>query len=179
MKNFNNVVVNIEKSGIVYRKSDGKLDSVVKVTTEDGITSEVTRRNATKGGYRAGSNYAGDEKCLRTASLLCEGVDLMSALRQNYAKCGVSRDGLAWASEYFFKVEGGILYRMSKTSKHQTNGWAPAYNVSGKYPQEILQDFNNGGKTRTVTKGYKTTGDENNRNANITEAKRKEGLKKA
>lgn len=175
MKTYTNVVVKVEKTGVVYRKADGKMDSTVAVTTEDGKTSEVTRRNA-KGGYRAGSHYAGDEKCLRTAAMICKGADLMSALRANYAKCGITREGLCWASEFYFRLNNGRLERMTKSAKHETGGWAPAYDCSGKVPQEILQDFNS--ETRSTSpKGYQTEGEDNNRNASISEAKRKGGLK--
>lgn len=176
MKTYINNITNIEKTGVTLRRADGKVDSTVNVTTSDGVTSEVTRRNA-KGGYRAGSHYAGDEKCLRTASLICKGVDLMSALRANYAKCGITRDGVCWASEFYFRVVDGMLERKTKSAKHETNGWAPAYDCNGKVPQEILQEFNS--ETRSTSpKGYQTNGEDNNRNANISEAKRK-GLLKA
>lgn len=176
MKSYTNVVVSVEKTGVAYRKADGKMDSVVSVTTADGTTSEVTRRNA-KGGYRAGSHYAGDEKCLRTASLICKGASLMDALRTNYAKCGVTREGVAWASEYYFRLNGGKLERKTKSAKHETNGWTPAYDCNGKVPQEILQEFNT--ETRSASQGgYQTEGEDSSRNYSISEAKRK-GLLKA
>lgn len=175
MKTYTNVVVSVEKTGVAYRKADGKMDSTVAVTTADGVRTEVSRRNA-KGGYRAGSHYAKDEKCLRTASLICKGTSLMDALRANYAKCGVTREGVCWASEFYFRVNNGKLERMTKSAKHETNGWAPAYDCRGKVPQEILQDFNS--ETRSASpKGYQTEGTDNNRNASISEAKRKGMLK--
>lgn len=175
MKKYINSIVSVEKTGIAYRKADGKMDSAVSVTTADGKTSEVTRRNA-KGGYRAGSHWHGDEKCLRTASLICKGASLMDALRANYAKCGVTREGLCWASEFYFRVNDGKLERMTKSAKHETNGWAPAYDCNGKVPQEILQDFNS--ETRSASpQGYQTEGEDSNRNASISEAKRKGFLK--
>ena len=176
MKEYTNTITNIERTGVAYRKADGRMDSTVAVTTADGVRTEVTRRNA-KGGYRAGSHYAGDEKCLRTASLICKGTTLMDALRANYAKCGVTREGVAWASEFYYRLNDGKLERMTKSAKHETNGWAPAYDCRGKVPQEILQDFNS--ETRSTSpKGYQTEGEDSNRNASISEAKRK-GLLKA
>lgn len=176
MKTYTNVIVTVKKTGIAYRKSDGRMDSTVAVTTADGKTSEITRRNA-KGGYRAGSHYAGDEKCLRTASLICKGTDLLTALRANYAKCGVTRDGICWASEFYFQVRDGKLQRMTKSAKHQTDGWKDCYDCRGKVPQEILQEFNS--ETRSASpNGYRTEGEDNSRNASISEAKRK-GLLKA
>ena len=176
-KKYTNTVVSIEKTGVQLRRKDGTVDSVVKLTTADGESSENTRRTA-KGGYRAGSHYHGDEKCLRTADMLCKGSDLLPALRANYAKCGVTRDGVAWASEFFYKFEGGILYRKTKSAKHETNGWAPAYNCTGRIPQEILNEFN-GEETRTESPdGYQVTGTDNNRNRSVLEARR-HGLLKA
>ena len=177
MKRYTNVVTSIKKTGITLRRSDGTLDSVVKLTTSDGESSENTRRTA-KGGYRAGSHWHGDEKCLRTASLVCKGVDLMSALRANYAKCGVSREGLYWASEFYYRLNNGVLERKTKSAKHETNGWAPAYDCTGRIPQEILNDFN-GEETRTESPdGYQVTGTDNNRNRSVLEARR-HGLLKA
>ena len=175
MKQYTNVVVSVEKTGVAYRKADGRMDSTVAVTTADGVRSEVTRRNA-KGGYRAGSHYAGDEKCLRTADAICKGADLMTALRANYAKCGITREGVAWASEFFYKFENGVLYRKTKSAKHETNGWAPAYNCTGRVPQEVLQEFNSETRTKSPN-GYKTQGTDNNRNRSLIEAKRKGALK--
>lgn len=177
MKTYTNVVTSIEKTGVQLRRSDGTMDSVVKVTTVDGQKSENTRRTA-KGGYRAGSHWHGDEKCLRTANLVCKGVNLIDALRANYAKCGITREGVAWASEFFYKLEGGILYRKTKSAKHETYGWAPAYNCTGRIPQEILNDFN-GEETRTESPdGYQTEGQDDNRNRGVLEARR-HGLLKA
>ena len=177
MKTYTNTITNIQKTGVQLRRKDGTVDSVVKVTTADGQSSENTRRTA-KGGYRAGSHYHGDEKCLRTADMLCKGSDLMSALKSNYAKCGVTRGGIAWASEFYYKFESGILYRKTKSAKHETGGWTPAYNCTGRIPQEILQDFN-GEETRTNSLGgYQTSGTDNNRNRSVLEARR-HGLLKA
>lgn len=176
MKQYTNSIVSVEKTGIAYRKANGQMDSTVAVTTADGVRTEVTRRNA-KGGYRAGSHWHGDEKCLRTASLICKGASLMDALRANYAKCGVTREGVCWASEYYFRMNDGKLERMTKSAKHETNGWTPAYDCNGKVPQEVLQSFNT--ETRSASlNGYQTEGEDNNRNASISEAKRK-GLLKA
>ena len=176
-KQYTNTIVNVEKTGVQLRRADGKIDSVVSVTTSDGRKSENTRRVA-KGGYRAGSHYAGDEKCLRTADMLCKGVDLMTALRTNYAKCGITRQGVAWASEFYYKVEGGILYRKTKSAQHQTNGWDPADDCTGRIPQEILNSFN-GEEDRTESpNGYQTSGTDNNRNRGVLEARR-HGLLKA
>lgn len=177
MKTYTNTIINIEKTGVTLRRADGKLDSVVKVTTLDGQSSENTRRTS-KGGYRAGSHYAGDEKCLRTASLICEGVDLLDALRANYAKCGVTREGIAWASEFYYRLNNGMLERKTKSAKHETNGWKPAYDCTGRIPQEVLQDFN-GEEDRTESpSGYRTSGTDNNRNRGILEARR-HGILKA
>lgn len=175
-KKYTNVVVSIEKTGVQLRRKDGTIDSVVKVTTSDGKKSENTRRTA-KGGYRAGSHYHGDEKCLRTADLICKGADLMSALRANYAKCGITREGVAWASEFFYELTDGILYRKTKCAKHQTGGWAPAYDCTGRIPQEILQDFNGEEEREESPSGYQTQGTDNNRNRNILEARRHGQLK--
>ena len=176
MKQYTNVVTSIEKTGVTLRRADGTVDSVVTVTTADGKSSENTRRVA-KGGYRAGSHWHGDEKCLRTASMICKGADLMSALRANYAKCGITRQGLAWASEFYYKVEGGILYRKTKSAQHQTDGWDPAYDCTGRIPQEILNSFN-GEETRTESPdGYQVTGTDNNRNRSVLEARRHGFLK--
>ena len=177
MKTYTNTITNIGKTGVQLRRKDGTVDSVVKITTADGQSSENTRRTA-KGGYRAGSHYHGDEKCLRTADMLCKGADLMSALKSNYAKCGITREGIAWASEFYYKFERGILYRKTKSAKHETAGWKPAYNCTGRIPQEILQDFN-GEETRTQSpSGYQTSGTDNNRNRSVLEARR-HGLLKA
>lgn len=176
-KTYTNVVTSIEKTGVSLRRADGTMDSVVKITTADGETSENTRRTA-KGGYRAGSHYAGDEKCLRTASLLCKGVDLLTALKSNYAKCGLTKKGLYWASEFYFSFEGGILYRMTKSAKHETHGWAPAYDCRGRVPQEILNDFNGEETRKQSPNGYETEGEDNNRNRGVLEARR-HGLLKA
>lgn len=176
-KEYTNTVVSIEKTGVQLRRKDGTVDSVVKITTTDGQSSENTRRTA-KGGYRAGSHYHGDEKCLRTASLLCAGATLMDALRANYAKCGVTKKGLYWASEFYFSFEGGILYRMTKSAKHQTNGWDPAYDCRGRIPQEILQEFNGEETRKQSPEGYETEGEDNNRNRGVLEARR-HGLLKA
>lgn len=177
MKKYTNAIVDIAKTGVQLRRKDGTVDSVVTVTTVDGKSSENTRRVA-KGGYRAGSHYAGDEKCLRTASLICKGTDLMSALRTNYAKCGVTRGGICWASEFYYKVEGGILYRKTKSAKHNTYGWAPAYDCTGRIPQEILQDFNGEEKRTESPDGYQVTGTDSNRNRSVLEARR-HGILKA
>lgn len=175
MKTYTNVVTNIDKTGVQLRRKDGTVDSVVKITTADGKSSENTRRVA-KGGYRAGSHYAGDEKCLRTANMICQGSDLMTALRSNYAKCGVSRDGVAWASEFFYKLENGVLYHKTKSAKHETNGWAPVYNCTGRIPQEVLQDFNSETRSKSPN-GYQTSGVDNSRNNGILETRRHGGLK--
>ena len=174
MKQYTNTIESIEKTGKAFRLNNGQVTSTVNVTTRDGITSEVARKNQ-KGGLVCGSNYAGDKKALAVALAVKAGESLESAVFSNYAKHGI-RDGYVWGSEYMYRLNGDVIERKSFRSAHQTNGWEPVWNLKNKLPQAVA--VKKAEAKRMSGKAYQTEGTDNNRNANISEAKRK-GLLKA
>lgn len=173
MKQYVNTIINVEKTGKSFRLNNGQITSTVDVTTTDGITSEVARKNQT-GGLVCGSNYAGDKKALAVAIAVKGGQDLTEAVFENYAKHGI-RDGYPWGSEYLYRLNGDVIERKSFRSAHQTNGWEPVWNLKNKLPQAVA--VKKAEAKRTVTKAYQTQGTDNNRNSSISEAKRKGQLK--
>ena len=174
MKTYINTIESIEKTGKSFRLNNGQVTSTVNVTTADGVTSEVARKNQ-QGGLVCGSNYAGDKKALNVALAVKSGESLESAVFSNYAKHGI-RDGYPWGSEYLYRLNGDVIERKSFRSAHQTNGWEPVWNLKNKLPQAVA--VKKAEAKRTVTKAYQTQGIDTNRNSSISEAKRK-GLLKA
>ena len=174
MKKYTNEVVSIEKTGKAFRLSNGKITSTVNVTTQDGITSEVARQNQ-DGGLVCGSNFPGDKKALAVAIAVKKGDSLKSAVFANYAKHGI-RDGYPWGSEYMYRLNGTVIERNGFRSKHDTHGWEPVWNLKNTLPTSI--EVKKAEATRKVVKPYQTQGTDDDRNANISEAKRK-GLLKA
>ena len=172
MKTYINTIESIEKTGKSFRLNNGQVTSTVSVTTRDGVTSEVARKNQ-KGGLVCGSNYAGDKKALAVALAVKAGESLESAVFSNYAKHGF-RDGYVWGSEYMYRLNGDVIERKSFRSAHQTNGWEPVWNLKNKLPQAVAVKKAEAKRTCTA---YQTEGTDNNRNANISEAKRKGMLK--
>lgn len=174
MKTYVNSIESVEKTGKSFRMANGQITSTVNVTTKDGITSEVARKNQ-EGGLVCGSNYAGDKKALAVAIAVKGGESLESAVFANYAKHGV-REGYVWGSEYYYRLNGDVIERKSFRAKHETNGWEPVWNLKNKLPQSVA--VKKAEAKRMSGKAYQTEGEDNNRNANISEAKRK-GLLKA
>lgn len=173
MKQYINEITNIEKTGKAFRLNNGQVCSTVNVTTADGVTSEVARKNQ-QGGLVCGSNYAGDKKALAVALAVKSGESLESAVFSNYAKHGF-RDGYVWGSEYLYRLNGDTIERKSFRSAHQTNGWEPVWNLKNKLPQAVAVKK---AEAKRTCKAYQTEGIDSNRNASISEAKRK-GLLKA
>lgn len=174
MKQYINTIESIEKTGKAFRLNNGQVCSTVNVTTADGVTSEVARKNQ-QGGLVCGSNYAGDKKALAVAIAVKGGESLENAVFSNYAKHGF-RDGYVWGSEYLYRLNGDVIERKSFRSAHQTNGWEPVWNLKNKLPQAVA--VKKAEAKRMSGKAYQTEGIDNNRNASISEAKRK-GLLKA
>ena len=172
MKTYVNTIESIEKTGKSFRLNNGQVCSTVNVTTRDGITSEVARKNQ-KGGLVCGSNYAGDKKALAVALAVKGGESLESAVFANYAKHGI-RDGYVWGSEYYYRLNGDVIERKSFRSAHQTDGWEPVWNLKNKLPQAVAVKK---AEAKRTCKAYQTEGTDSNRNANISEAKRKGMLK--
>jgi hypothetical protein len=174
MKTYINTIESIEKTGKSFRLNNGQVCSTVNVTTVDGITSEVARKNQ-QGGLICGSNYAGDKKALAVAIAVKSGESLEEAVFANYAKHGF-RDGYVWGSEYMYRLNGDMIERKSFRSAHQTNGWEPVWNLKNKLPQAVA--VKKASTKRMSGKAYQTEGVDTSRNASISEAKRK-GLLKA
>ena len=181
MKTKANNVVKTEKSGIVFRSADNKFNTVKGIETEDGQMTYNSVRNE-KGGRRAGSNYAQDEKTLRVANDLCKGISLEKSVFETYAHHGICHNtarktyrpeviGHVWGSEYSYRIgvyEGRkALMRMSVSANHETPDWEPVYYVDRKMAEVILVKPAESKRSESP-KGYQTQGVTVNRNECVT-----------